>query len=174
MPNTRRPTSENATRTALFGVWEQAPFVYVAAHFIRDPELPYLTFLPLTQAPGSPRIEESYLDVDDIRTADLRRCRLVVLSGCASGAPYVTAGKAAPGLGDALVDAGALAVVDTFWRVRDDEAARLMQGFIQEWAADGQPPELALPAAQRAYLHGPRGARHPFTWAAYAVRLGRL
>ncbi len=174
LPGSAVLSREHATKSALFQFWEDAPFVYVAAHFIRDPELPYLTFLPLSQPSDTQAIEASYLDVDDIRSADLERTRLVVLSGCASGAPYVSAGKAAPGLGDALVDAGAAAVVDTYWRVRDDEATRLMQGFIEAWARQGATPEQALAAARRAYLEGPDGVRHPFTWGAYAVKLGRL
>jgi len=173
-PSARILTGEAATKTALLAVWERASFIYAAAHFIRDPELPYLTFLPLSPTPSSQQIEESYLDIDAVRAGDLRRCRLVVLSGCASGAPYATGGKTTPGLGDALVDAGAAAVVDTYWRVRDAEAAELMRGFIQSWAGDGRAPEQALSAAQRAYLQGSRGARHPFTWAAYAVKLGGL
>ncbi len=173
-PGARTFTGADATKPALFAVWEQASFIYAAAHFIRDPELPYLTFLPLSPAADTAQIEASYLDIDDVRAGDLRRCRLVVLSGCASGAPYAAAGKTTPGLGDALVDAGAAAVVDTYWRVRDDEAAELMRGFIQAWAGNGAPPEQALSEAQRAYLQGSRGARHPFTWAAYAVKLGSL
>jgi CHAT domain-containing protein len=174
LPGSYLLNHEQATKTALLDLWEEAPYVYAATHFIRDPELPYLTFLPLSQPAGVLEIEQSYVDIDDIRSADLSRCRLVVLSGCASGAPYVTAGRTSPGLGDALIDAGAAAVVDTFWRVRDDAAARLMGGFIRVWAGEGRAPEQALGIARREFLEGPAGVRHPFTWAAYAVTLGRL
>ena len=59
----------DATKPHLFELWEQAPFLYAAAHFVRDPEVPYLTFFPMTPPPGAYRPDAAYLDIDDIRAA---------------------------------------------------------------------------------------------------------
>ena len=165
---------EAATKERLFELWEDAPFIYIAAHFVRDPEAPYLTYLPMSRSEEHRPLDASYLGIADIRSADLSRCRLAVLSGCASGAPYAGAASPAPGLGDAFLDAGVSVVIQTFWQVRDEEAARLMRGFVEEWAVKGETPLIAISRARRAYLQGRTGVRHPFTWASYSIKLGRL
>lgn len=165
---------EAATKERLFELWEDAPFIYIAAHFVRDPEAPYLTYLPMSRSEERRPLDASYLGIADIRSADLRRCRLAVLSGCASGAPYAGASNPSPGLGDAFIDAGVSVVIQTFWQVRDEEAARLMQGFVEQWAKQGASPLVAISRARRTYLQGRRGVRHPFTWASYSIKLGRL
>ncbi len=180
--NARVLAGTEASKEAFLALCETSSLVHVAAHFIRDPEAPYLTFLPLW-APGQPsgnptertvESEDSYLGIEDIRSVDLSRCGLAILSGCASGAPYVTAGGAAPGLGDAFLDAGAGAVIQTQWSVRDEEAFALMSGFMRRWNEDQLSPVAALSRSQREIVNGPHGARHPYVWAAYTITLGAL
>lgn len=166
--------AESATEENLFSAWENAPFLYLAGHVIRDPQAPYVTFLPMAPPEGENDPAAGCLDIEDIRAADLSRCALVVLSGCASGAPFVAREAAAPSLGDAFLDAGARAAVQTFWRVRDDQAAELMSRFIAQWQGEGRSPVEALLAARRAMLEGPDGIVHPFGWAAYTIKLNGL
>ena len=162
-----------ARRDNLFAHWEETPFLYFATHLVRDPEAPYLTILPLT--PSSERsLNAGYLDIADVRSADLRACGLVVLSGCASGKPFVDAVATTPSLADAFLDAGAAAVVQTFWKVRDDEALHLMRHFVRLWAGEGIPPVAALTRARRALMAGPEGIKHPFTWAAFTIQSNGL
>ena len=98
---------------------------------------------------------------------------LVVLSGCSSGAPYLTARRAAACLGDAFLDAGAGAVVQTFWDVGDVQARELMTAFVG--ALSQNPSKIrTLNNVRRAALMGPRGVRHPFSWAAFSIQLGRV
>ncbi|NIO29195.1 MAG: CHAT domain-containing protein [Candidatus Latescibacteria bacterium] len=167
-------TGAAATKTNLRSSWGNASFIYLAAHTLRDPEAPYLMLIPLapSDVPSAP--DASYLDISDIRATDLSNCNIVVLSGCSSGAPYVEARSVGPSLGDAFLDAGAGAVVQTFWDVRDDEARKLMTSYIQTWGSPGISKIRALCNAKRMALQPPEGARYPFWWASYSIKLGKL
>jgi len=159
-----------ATRLALQEMWKDARFLYIASHFVRDAEVPYLVFLPLAPAGAGEDggvAESSYLDLGEIRNADLSCCSLVVLSGCASGVPYSDVARSGPGLGDAFLDAGAGSVIQTFWHVDDRESGKLMRWWTERWA-DGETPLRALCEVRRDALH--RGAP-PQVWAAYGIEL---
>lgn len=164
----------SATKQRLSDVWENASFIYLAAHFLTNPETPYLTLLPLAEVDGDAGPASGYVEIRDILSSDLRKCRLAVLSGCATGAPYMLGESVAPSFGDAFLDAGADAVVQTFWDVRDDRARDLMSEFMRVWKSVGESPVRALCDARRAALQGPNGVRHPFNWAAYSIKLARL
>jgi CHAT domain-containing protein len=163
-----------ATKAALVRRWQEAGFLHFASHVVRDPEDPYLTFIPLADG-GSSVPHVSRLEIADIREADLSHCPLVVLSSCTSGrAVALGPSFAAPSLADAFADAGAHAVVQTFWRVRDREAAHFIEGFVHGALGSHESPVTALNRVARAAVEGPRGIRHPFSWAAYGVLLGCL
>lgn len=159
-----------ATRQELERVWERARFLYFASHVIRDPQVPYLTFAPLSRA-ASGRDDKSYLEIPDILAADLSNCDLVVLSGCSSGATYVEPHAVAPSLGEAFLDAGAGAVVHTAWDVSDEHAAALMREFVQAWIESADP--IAALGEARRRLRGARGT-HPHYEAAYSIVVGAL
>jgi CHAT domain-containing protein len=125
-----------------------------------------VTFLPLAVAPDAPR-EHAVLDILDVRNASFRGTRLVVLSGCGSGAPWVGT-VMAPGLGDAFLDAGAAAVLQTRWEIEDAFARDLVTEFTRRFA-EGQDPVTALNAVKREARH--RGMA-PFHWASYSIVLG--
>jgi CHAT domain-containing protein len=78
---------------------------------------------------------------------------------------------ASPSLGDAFIDAGARAVVGTFWSVRDDAAARAMREFARVYDGRGADAVAALCASRRRMLHEGASAHE---WAAYAITLGGL
>src|SRR5262249_15017538 len=67
-----------ATKPAVVARAIVAPVVYIASHFVQDPEVPYVAFIPLA-APSPERADDSYFEISDIRGADLSKCRLVVL-----------------------------------------------------------------------------------------------
>ncbi|HMB70156.1 MAG TPA: CHAT domain-containing protein, partial [bacterium] len=175
IPDARLLEGAAATKTAVTARWEAAPVFYATAHVVRNPESPITSFLPLAGATGGPAAaEEAYLDVADIRGADLSGCELVVLSACASGAPYVTPGNAAPSLGDAFLDSGAAAVVQTLWDIRDEEARIVMERFLESWQEDPRDPARALCAARRRVRRDSPALRHPAAWGSYVVKLGRV
>lgn len=163
---------ESATKTRLTEMWQKAPYVYIAAHTVTD--LPYLAMIVLAAPSENPTPDAEVLDVSDIRAADLRACRVVVLSGCSSGSPYITSKGVAPSLGDAFLDAGAGAVVHTFWDVTDEDARRMGTSFIKGWKTANKGEIHALSEARRAELRGPTGIRHPCRWANYAITVSRL
>jgi len=165
---------DRATKKNLLASWENGSFLYAAGHSLRDPDVPYLTLFPLAPEGGQAGPDAAYLDVRDIRSADFTKCDVVVLSGCATGAPYVGARNAAPSMGDAFLDAGAGMVVQTFWDVRDDEAAALMSSFVENWGDSNFGMIGALCESRRAVMRGGQGIRHPFHWAAYSIKLGRF
>lgn len=160
-----------ATKADITRRWEGVSTFHVAAHFIRDPDLPYSTFLPLARPAGSTDRQDGYLDLEDVRGASFRRCGLVVLSGCQTGAPYESPGSIGPSLGDAFVDAGAGAVIDTSWPVRDQEAQRLMRGFLEASDRGASPIQALRAARQAARLAQGRGEAEG-VWAAYSITLG--
>lgn len=165
---------DEATKKNLLSVWEKAPYIYIATHTLRDPEVPYVTLIPLASPGGQAGHEELFLDIADIRSADLGGCGLFVLSGCSTGSPYCEDITAGPSFGDACLDAGAHAVIQTFWDVRDDEARVLMSAFVDSWKRMETPPVRALCDCRRRAMKDEGTIRHPFNWAAYSIKLGRL
>ena len=163
-----------ASKSNLTSRWQDAGFVYIATHILRDPEAPYHALIPLAEPADALDPTAAYLDIADIRDANFRRCGAVVLSGCSSGAPYVGARVVGPSIGDAFVDAGADVVIGTFWDVRDDAAAELMASFVGEASLGGANVVEPLAATRRDLIDGPKGVRHPYHWAAYSVSLGSL
>lgn len=163
-----------ATKENLLNVWDRASYVYVATHTLRDPEVPYMTLIPLAAPDRQTGHEELFLDIADIRSADLGKCELFVLSGCSTGAPYCENIKAGPSLGDACLDAGAHAVIQTFWDIRDDEARALMAVFVDAWLNREMPPVRAICSSRRQALKGNGTVKHPFGWASYSIKLGRI
>jgi CHAT domain-containing protein len=172
VPGSMLLTGVEASGPALFGAWENARYLFIAAHVIRDPEIPFISFIPLGTAGSGHGLAESTLDDPEIRRADLSRCELVVLSGCGSGAPFVDLSTDAASLGESFLDAGAHAVVHTAWAVRDDDASRLMESFVRHWRERGLGPVQALNAAKReAAADSTRNIVDPASWGAFSIAL---
>ncbi len=173
IPGSTLRTGVDASTHALFDSWESARFIHIAAHVIRDPEIPFITFIPLGAAQTNEEIAESTLDDPEIRHADLSGCELVVLSACGSGAPFVDLTVDAPSLSESFLDAGAHAVIHTQWAVRDDDAARLMKSFVRHWRERGLSPVQALNEAKRdAAAAAPNGLLpDPASWGAFSISL---
>ena len=160
-----------ATTPRVLAAWRHARSLYFAAHVVRDGEAPYLQFLPLADS-GDPVPAAAVLDAADIRATRFTGCELVVLSGCETGAGWTGGRVRGASLGDAFLDAGAAATVQTLWPVRDVGSHHIMRRFIAGWRPGD--PAGSLAAVQRAFASDPAataslGAR-PFEWAAYAVK----
>jgi CHAT domain-containing protein/tetratricopeptide (TPR) repeat protein len=167
-------SGRSATKRNVQSTWHQASFIYMVAHMLRDPEVPYLMLVPLSKPSDVSAPDAAYLDITDIREADLRGCDVVVLSGCSSGAPYVETRNSGPSLGDAFLDAGAAAVVQTFWDVRDDEATEMMAAYIRAWDSPGFSHIRAICDARRQAMRRQQNLRDSFRWASYSINLAEL
>lgn len=84
----------------------------------------------------------------EIAALDLSRCRLVVLSACATNAGVASAGGGIASFQDAFRVAGARAVLASLWPVRDAEAAEFMQDFHRRLWTDGLDVRSALRATK--------------------------
>jgi tetratricopeptide (TPR) repeat protein len=169
LPDVRIVRGSETSKQALLQAWSRASIVYVAAHLVRDDDAPLFNYFPIAFGAASRTLEDDYLDIRDVRDTDLSRCRLVVLSSCASGEPYVAGTRSGPSMADAFLDAGADAVIHTRWRVRDESAAETAPRLAKAWldaAARGSPKWRA---ARLDRMRGPRGIRHPFEWAAWSI-----
>jgi len=169
LPRGRIVRSSEISKRGLLDAWSRASFLYVASHLIRDPEAPLLCYFPMQFGARQYHPEDAYLDLRDACSVDLSGCELAVLSSCASGEPYVVGDRAGPSMADALLDAGAHAVIHTRWQVRDDRAAIVAPRLAQAWLRGGNDPVAEWCASRRAMLRNASQWRHPFEWAAWSV-----
>ena len=160
--------SRQATKDSVLDAWAHASRIYVAAHVARVPEIPFLTFIPLALPEGADE-SQAYLEIKDVRSLDLSECELVVLSACASGAPYVEGERVAPSMGDAFLDAGARAVVQTFLPVRDADAIRFAARFLSTWEGGREDVVTALNRARREDVAASGHAGDPAAWATWSA-----
>ena len=167
-PGSRFFEGPGAIKPAVLASWREASRIHVAAHLMRDPEIPFLAYFPMAKSAPDAPADDSYLEMADIRATDLSGCELVVLSACASGAPYVASGnRIGPSMGDAFLDAGAHAVIQTLWPVEDAEARRFVERFVKTWKP-GNDPVAALAAARRA---AQGDGEPPWVWGAWSIHL---
>src|SRR5262245_58813181 len=169
LPDARIVRSGEISKSALLEAWSRSAIVYVAAHLARDREAPLLCFFPMKFGARQDHPEDGYLDFRDLCTVDLSGCKLVVLSSCASGEPYVVGDLAGPSMADAALDAGAAAVIHTRWPVRDERAAVVAPELTGAWLGGADDPAAAFCALRRSMLKGARGWRHPFDWASWSI-----
>jgi tetratricopeptide (TPR) repeat protein len=173
-PEARFLKGVSASKANLLALWEKVSYIYIASHMLRDPQFPYLTIIPLASPAKVSGPDAEVVDITDIRAADLSKCKIVVLSGCSSGAPYLEGLISGPSLGDAFLDAGADAVVFTFWDILDREAGQLMASYFGEWEKWDSSPVHKLCHIRRMDIRSSRQPNHPLRWASYSIKIGKL
>jgi hypothetical protein len=151
-----------ATVPAVLAAMTRADEIDIAGHFVADDALPYIEYIPL--APDS--TGTGLLGTADIRGLDLRNCRLVVLSGCGTGAGRSVGNVSIASLADVFFEAGARHVIATGWNVRDADAAAVMRAFNERRAAGITDPVAALAEARRRLI---RANAPPRVWAAFTI-----
>jgi len=156
----------DATKGNLMARWEDADRIFLAAHLVRDPLLPYLAMIPLAEEPKTNRLADEILEAADILPADLNRCDLAVIAACGSGAPYVAGSLVAPGLGEAFLDAGAAGLVQTLWAVDDGTSLDFMTGYLGS-PDGGEGAFRRLCSSQREFIAGKGIVGHPYSWGPY-------
>jgi CHAT domain-containing protein/tetratricopeptide (TPR) repeat protein len=173
----------DATRQALARALATAPaVVHFATHVVRSKENPGRRLIPLSLLPGG---DPDLVGPEEIASWRLRELALVVMSGCASGAPEpripafgLVAEPLAPeppaelglvGLARAWLSAGAGAVAVTLWPTPDD-TGELFQSFYGHLGeTGGLEPAVALERAQIDMLESKTWRSFPKYWAAYLI-----
>jgi CHAT domain-containing protein len=115
--------------------------------------------LILRGAAGGPAM----LRAADIRNLDLSRCRLAVLSGCASGAGELRGPGDPRSLVRAFLRAGAGEVVASSWNLNSASAQVFMQEFYSAMLTGAAADEALRSAAAR--VRARPEYRHPYYWA---------
>jgi CHAT domain-containing protein len=136
-----------------------AAIVHIAAHAVADSSHPLLSRVLLTSRNDS----DGYLSVSDIRTQQLRRRPLVILSACETNIGAVSSDESVHNLASAFLEAGAGAIVSSLWRVDDADTAVFMGDFYRALAS-GVHPALALHMTMRESM---KRHPHPYYWAAF-------
>ncbi|CAD5253518.1 MULTISPECIES: CHAT domain-containing tetratricopeptide repeat protein [unclassified Imperialibacter] len=94
---------------------------------------------------------------------------LVTLSACNTGVGKIEEGEGVMSLARSFRSAGVPSVVMSLWPASDKSTPELMRHFYEN-LSKGQPKDLALANAKRAYLTTAQGkARNPFFWGGFVL-----
>ena len=140
--------------------------VHLAAHGVIDDANWWRSALLLRPEPG--RGEDGFLTALEIAALDIP-ARLVVLSGCGTGAGVLFRGEGIKGMSGAFLGAGADYVLVSLWNADDKTTAVFMKSFYG-FLAEGDPPARASARAKQELIRS--GLRNPFYWAPF-VLIGR-
>jgi CHAT domain-containing protein len=148
---------DSATPEAVLSHARGQDVVHFGCHGWFDPEAPEQSGLMLSGGWLTLQrvITELYLD----------RTRLATISARVSGLMQLREGEEHVGLLQALMSAGARAVVASLWAVNDASTRALFEAFYTELTAGESPARVLADAAQEVRRH-PEW-KHPYYWAAF-------
>jgi len=153
-----------ALESRVFEEGPRAQYLHFACHGLLDPLSPLDSGLLLA---GDDR-ENGLLQAWEVFERLRLRSGLVVLSACETGLGQNRGGEGVVGLARAFQYAGARCVLSSLWSVSDRSTARLMAAVYRALRS-GEAPARGLAKAQRDFLAGPAGTRHPFYWASFQL-----
>src|SRR5262249_6543531 len=87
---------------------------------------------------GGPGGADGRLRASEVYGLDLRRSRLVTLSGCETGKSQVFPGDDTVSIGTAFLHSGASSLLVSLWKVEDRATAALMKSFYRKWVQEGK------------------------------------
>jgi CHAT domain-containing protein/tetratricopeptide (TPR) repeat protein len=119
-------------------------------------------------------MENGVLTAYEVTSLNLQGTELVVLSACETARGHVQYGEGVFGLGRALQEAGAEAVLMSLWSVPDQETQELMTQFYTNWLSGMDKPEALRRAeiAERDAVKKRYGKDLPYYWGAF-ILVGR-
>jgi CHAT domain-containing protein/tetratricopeptide (TPR) repeat protein len=137
--------------------------LHIATHARIDAQRPRLSALALTPEAGTdgPASAFGLLDILGLKL----NSRLVVLSACETSRGRLLPGEGVLGPAQAFLQAGAAAVLASYWRVDDHLTADFMQRFYKYLLVDRLTASAALRQAQLDYA----AAGTTYEWAAFAL-----
>ncbi|HEU4389432.1 MAG TPA: CHAT domain-containing protein, partial [Blastocatellia bacterium] len=154
---------QRATTAALAGAVSGAEVVHFAGHGYASSENGGLLFAP----PAQQSEDYDLVQSADLMRLDWSRCRLAVLSACATAAGETNGPHNPESLVRALARAGVPRVVASLWSVDSAATAGLMKAFY-EALSSGEPPSRALRRSQEWVRRQP-GWSHPYYWAGFQL-----
>ncbi|HZO24207.1 MAG TPA: CHAT domain-containing protein [Steroidobacteraceae bacterium] len=141
---------------------ESAELLHIATHARVDAQRPRLSALALTPEAGDEA--SSAFGLLDILGLKLNSS-LVVLSACDTSRGRLLPGEGVLGPAQAFLEAGAAAVIASYWRVDDQATAAFMQQFYRHLLLDRLPASRALRQAQLERA----SSSSSYAWAAFAL-----
>jgi CHAT domain-containing protein len=137
-----------ATRASVLSSFALHSVVHFAGHARVSLDEPLASHLVVARDTSG--FSANVVFASDLAKMNLRSVRLVVLSACGASAAYY-AGSPTNGLVQALLDAGASAVIASQWEADDESTADLMRSFYDELNR-GADPSDALRIAQLEFV----------------------
>ena len=116
-------------------------------------------------------MENGVLTAYEVTSLNLQGTELVVLSACETARGHVQYGEGVFGLGRALQEAGAEAVLMSLWSVPDQETQELMTQFYTNWLGGMGKPEALRRAeiTERDIVKKRYGKDLPYYWGAFTL-----
>jgi CHAT domain-containing protein/cytochrome c-type biogenesis protein CcmH/NrfG len=153
---------EDASLQNLVKFLPQAEIFHFAGHGMSEGNEKGLVLSSLVNDPNRPVL----LDQKQLHNRDLKRLKLVVLSGCDTG--LAEQGWVDPGsLVRVFLRAGVPDVIASRWPIDSDSSAELMNQVYASLIR-GTSVDQALAAAKRSLRSKPQTA-HPYYWAAFSM-----
>ena len=142
---------------------EHVDLLHIATHARVDSQRPRLSALALTPEATGDGAASAFglLDILGLKLSS----PLVVLSACETSRGRLLPGEGVLGPAQAFLQAGAAAVVASYWRVDDEATFRFMQQFYQYLLTERLPAATALRRAQLQAAES--GSLHE--WAAFSL-----
>ena len=145
--------------------------IHCACHGEFYPARPWESALFLSGAAADSRRKQDSTDgrlrACEVYGMDLRRSRLVALSGCETGRSQVFPGDDTVSLATAFIHSGASSLLVSLWKVEDQATAALMKSFYRKWIQEGKDKAKALRESKLELLESPYS--QPRQWAAFVL-----
>ncbi len=141
--------------------------IHYACHGEFYPTRPWESTLFLSPGIVDGVRDDGRLRASEVYALDLRKSRLVVLSGCETGRSQVRPGDDTVSIGTAFLHAGTPSLLVSLWKVEDEATAELMKSFYNHWIRGGKEKRLALRESKLELLA--RGYAHPRQWGAFVL-----
>lgn len=138
-----------------------------SALFLAPPSLGAGSVVALAGSVDGTRKADGRLRASEVYGLDLRRSRLVALSGCETGRGRTLPGDDTMGIATAFLHAGARSLLVSLWKVEDRATSALMRAFYRKWVDEGKRGAEALRESKLELLAG--GFPHPRQWAAFVL-----
>lgn len=143
-------------------------YLHFATHGILNSEHPELSGLVFSMVDEKGKPQNGFLKLVDIYGLNLK-ADLVVLSACQTALGEDVRGEGLIGLTRGFMNAGALRIVASLWRVDDAATAELMSQFYREMFVNRKSAAAALRSAQ-IHVSEQKRWRSPYYWAAFTIQ----